>query len=260
MKLEIRYTALLLISTLLFINGANAQNCSVLFSGDIPFKISLNKIEQHRNFETQLYLDSLTANNKYFAEITFKNDSTVKRKTLFLFDDGFIHLYKVSKNGLQLKKMQPELTYQLPENITKQSYTGKALPLIAATDTVKKDTNYIPPFEEYYKLDDYTGKIGCPFPIKEDELAEIKRLVIAENLEDDKLEKVKTSIQEMDSACVMVEQIKEIIVLFEYEETKLNFAKFMYQYTFDLENYTKLNEVFQFENSMEELNEFISKE
>lgn len=242
------------------LNIVSAQNCSVLFSGDIPFKISLHKIEQHRNFETQLYLDSLTANNKYFAEITFKNDSTVKRKTLYLFDDGFIHLYKVSKNGLQLTKMQPELTYQLPKNITKQSYTGKALPLIAATDTVKKDTNYIPPFKEYYKLDDYTGKIGCPFPIKDNELAEIKRIVTAENLEDSKLEKAKTTIQEMDSACVMVEQTKEIIVLFEFEETKLDFAKFMYQYTFDLENYTKLNEVFQFENSMEELNEFISKE
>ena len=233
---------------------------SVLFEGEIPFKMSLNKIEQHHKFETQFYLDSLSANNKYYAEITFKKDSTIKRTTLYLFDDGFIHLYKVSKNGLQMSKMQPELSYQIPDNITKGSYTGKALPLIAAIDTTKKDTSYIPPFEEYYKLDDYTGKIGCPFPIKDDELAEIKRIVIAENLEDNKLEKAKINIQEMDSACIMVEQTQQIIVLFEYEETKLNFAKYMYKYTFDLENYTKLSEVFNFENSMDELLWFIKGE
>ncbi len=242
------------------VQNAKTQNCSVLFSGNEPFKISLNKVEQHRNFETQFYLDSLSSNNKYLAEITFKNDTIVKRATLYLFDDGFIHLYKVSKKGLQMSKMQPELSFQLSDNITKGSYTGKALPLITVADTTEKDTNYIPPFEEYYKLDDYTGKIGCPFPIKDDELAEIKRIVIAETLEDNKLEKAKSTIQEMDSACVMVDQIKEVIVLFEYEETKLNFAKFMYQYTFDLENYSKLSEVFNFENSTEELLLFIKKD
>ena len=183
---------ILVICFLSFVQIANAQNCSVLFSGDVPFKISLNKIEQHRNYETQFYIDSLSANNKYFAEITFENDTIIKRTTLYLFDDGFIHLYKVNKNGLQMRKMQPELSYQLAENITKGSYTGKALPLITA-DTAKKDTAYIPPFEEYYKLDDYTGKIGCPFPIKDVELAEIKRIVIAENLEDNKLEQVSRS-------------------------------------------------------------------
>lgn len=251
---------MVIICLLGFIQNAKTQNCSVLFSGNEPFKISLNKVEQHRNFETQFYLDSLSSNNKYLAEITFKNDTIVKRATLYLFDDGFIHLYKVSKKGLQMSKTQPKLSYQLSDNITKGSYTGKTLPLITVADTTEKDTNYIPPFEEYYKLDDYTGKIGCPFPIKDNELVEIKRIVIAENLEDSKLEKAKIAIQEMDSACIMVEQTQQIIMLFEYEETKLNFAKFMYQYTFDLENYSKLSEIFNFENSMDELLLFIKEE
>lgn len=232
---------------------------SVLIESDIPFKISLNKIAQHQKFETKLCIKNLHSNNKYFAEISFKNDSSIKRNTLYLLDDGFIHLYNITKKkGLQLNKIQAELSYNLPKNIISVNYTGKALPLI--TEEGEKDTSYIPPFKEYYKLDDYTGKIGCPFPINEDELTEVKRIVIAENLEDNKLEKAKITIQEMDSACVMVDQIKEIIVLFEYEETKLDFAKFMYQYTFDIENYNKLREVFNFENSMDELLLFIKEE
>ncbi|MDF1673080.1 MAG: DUF4476 domain-containing protein [Vicingaceae bacterium] len=206
-------------------------------------------------------IKDLQFNNKYFAEIAFENDTTIKRSTLYLLDDGFIHLYSIDKEkGLQLNKMQPDPTYTLSVKVKTINYTGKALPLISEIDTAKKDTSYVPPFEEYYKLDDYTGKIGCPFPIKEDELAEVKRIVIAENLEDSKLEKAKINIQEMDSACVLVEQTQQIMLIFEYEETKLDFAKFMYQYTFDLENYKILSEVFNFENSMEELLLFIKEE
>ena len=260
MRLTIKYFVGL-IYLLFLTQNSIAQTSSVLLKSDTPFKISLNKLEQHQEFETELYITGLQANNKYFAEIAFQNDSTIKRSTLYLLDNGFIHLYNVNKKkGLQLTKMQPEQAYQVPQGINSIIYTGKALPLISKVDTTKSDTSYKVPFDEYYQLDDYTGKIGCPFPIKEDELAEIKRLVLAENLEDTKLDKAKVTIQEMDSACIMVEQIKAIIILYEYEETKLEFAKFMYQYTFDLENYTKLSEAFNFENSMEELKLFISKE
>ena len=52
-------------------------------------------------------------------------------------------------------------------------------------------------------------------------------------------------------------QTKELIVMLEFEETKLAFAKFMYSYTFDLENYEQMREVFNFENSMDELKAYI---
>lgn len=246
---------------LISFNGKSQQS-AVLFNGKQPFKISINQFQQHQNFASTLYVDSLKANNKYQIEVSFEKDTLKINKVLYLFDNGFIHLYNVDTSGLYLAKIQPILTYDLPENTTKTSYTGKALPLIAENknDSNENDTTYKVPFENYYKLDDYTGKIGCPFPIKDDELAELKRLIIAENIEDSKLEKAKATIQEMDSACVMVEQTKELIVLLEFEETKLAFAKFMYAYTFDLENYTQMREVFNFEYSMEELLLYIKKD
>ena len=243
---------------LIFFKGKSQQS-AVLFNSEEPFKISINQFQQHQNFVTTLYVDSLKANNKYQIEVSFEKDTLKINKVLYLFDNGFIHLYNVDTSGLFLTKIQPILTCDLPKNTIKASYTGKALPLIAENknDSNENDTTYKVPFENYYKLDDYTGKIGCPFPIKDDELAELKRLIIAENLEDNKLEKAKTTIQEMDSVCVMVEQTKELIVMLEFEETKLAFAKFMYSYTFDLENYEQMREVFNFENSMDELKAYI---
>ena len=103
--------------------------------------------------------------------------------------------------------------YPLPNNISKTSYTGKAIAITTKIDSSKKDSSYTPPFEAYYKLDDYTGKIACPFPIKDEELTEIKRIISNITLEDTKLEKSKTIVLEMDSACIMVEQTLQILEL-----------------------------------------------
>jgi hypothetical protein len=46
------------------------------------------------------------------------------------------------------------------------------------------------------------------------------------------------------------------MLLFDFESTRLTFAKFAYKYTFDKGNYYKVNDAFQFESSIEELNQF----
>ena len=48
--------------------------------------------------------------------------------------------------------------------------------------------------------------------------------------------------------------------LFSFEDSKLQYAKYAYTYTFDLGNYYKVNDAFTFEMSIEELNEYISKQ
>jgi hypothetical protein len=222
----------------------------------------LNKIGQQENFENAIKYENLKSSERYGVTVSFKNDTTIYTKQLFLLEDGFMHFYEVTKGGIQFKKAIPEASYSSDESILTFQYkrSGEELLVETLLDTIPKDTIAKPQFESFYKLDDYTGKLGCPFPIKENELSELKGIISSQNLEDNKLEKVREAIFDMDSACVMVEQTKELIVLFEYEETKLEFAKFMYPYTFDLDNYGKLNEIFQFENSMEELNLFIKHE
>jgi len=43
---------------------------------------------------------------------------------------------------------------------------------------------------------------------------------------------------------------------FSFEDTKLEFAKYAYERTYDIGNYYKLNDAFSFESSIEELNEY----
>jgi hypothetical protein len=47
------------------------------------------------------------------------------------------------------------------------------------------------------------------------------------------------------------------MLLFSFESTRLDFAKFAYAYTLDLRNYYKLNDAFTFESSIDDLDKYI---
>ena len=60
--------------------------------------------------------------------------------------------------------------------------------------------------------------------------------------------------------CLSSDQVMKICNLFSFEESKLTFAKHAYSRTTDKKNYFKVNDVFSFDSSKEELNNFISNE
>ena len=45
--------------------------------------------------------------------------------------------------------------------------------------------------------------------------------------------------------------------MFSFEDSKLDFAKYAYERTYDIDNYYKVNDAFTFESSVDELNEYI---
>ncbi len=57
--------------------------------------------------------------------------------------------------------------------------------------------------------------------------------------------------------CLTANQIKQIAEIFDFEDTKLELAKHAYLYCFDPENYWQINDAFDFESTIEELNEYI---
>ena len=48
-------------------------------------------------------------------------------------------------------------------------------------------------------------------------------------------------------------------MLFSFEDSKLDFAKYCYGYTYDLGNYYMVNDAFDFESTIEELNNYINQ-
>ena len=59
--------------------------------------------------------------------------------------------------------------------------------------------------------------------------------------------------------CLSADQVRDVTSLFDFESGKLEYAKFAYDYCYDQGNYYKVNDAFEFEMSIDELDEYINK-
>lgn len=98
---------------------------------------------------------------------------------------------------------------------------------------------------------DAYGPVPCP----PSEFMEIKHLVRSADFENDKMNIAK---QATSAHYFYVDQIAEIARLFDFEHNKLEYVKFAYDYCIDRNLYYKLNGIFEFSNSKDELNDFIN--
>ncbi|MEY4594852.1 MAG: hypothetical protein RIQ47_1262 [Bacteroidota bacterium] len=102
----------------------------------------------------------------------------------------------------------------------------------------------------------YNGAIGCPVPMSPGDFSNFKQSVSSKDFENTKLTIAKQVIQ---NNCLTAQQVKETMGLFDFEATKLDFAKFAYGHTYDTGNYFVVNDAFEFESSVDELNKYISR-
>lgn len=100
----------------------------------------------------------------------------------------------------------------------------------------------------------YSGPIGCQWPMSPIDFTNVKNSISSKAFEDSKYTIAK---QVLNSNCLLTSQVKEIMLLFSFEETRLDFAKFAYGRTYDIGNYYQLNDAFTFESTIDELNEYI---
>lgn len=76
----------------------------------------------------------------------------------------------------------------------------------------------------------------------------------SQNFEDTQL---KTAKQVISANCLNVDQIIKIANLFNFEDNKLEFAKFAYDYCIEPRNYFKLNGIFTFSSNVDSLSDYI---
>ncbi len=76
----------------------------------------------------------------------------------------------------------------------------------------------------------------------------------AQNFEDTQL---RTAKQVITANCLNVDQIIQIANTFNFEENKLEFAKFAYDYCIEPRNYFKLNGIFTFSSNVDELSDYV---
>lgn len=161
-----------------------------------------------------------------------------------------VNINDPSGNGVNIN-----MNINTGENVTTTStYTTTTT---TTTTTTNTEGDYPPPppptNNDHYVMPGYNGPIGCPYPMNPQDFSTAKNTIASKSFEDSKLSIAK---QIINTNCLLSSQVKEIMLLFSFEDTRLDFAKYAYGYTYDLGNYYIVNDAFQFESSIDELNQY----
>jgi hypothetical protein len=100
----------------------------------------------------------------------------------------------------------------------------------------------------------YSGQVGCPKPMNDSSFSAAKSSIMNATFETDKQTKAKLIIT---NNCLTTDQVIQVLGLFELENTKLDIAKLAYTHTYDKDNYTKVNDLFNFDSNKTDLGNYI---
>jgi len=95
---------------------------------------------------------------------------------------------------------------------------------------------------------------GCTVAMGATDFRSALESIRSKSFEDSKM---TTAKQVAGSNCLNVNQVIQIMGLFTFEESKLDFAKFCYPTVLDPNNYFRVNDAFTFSASIDDLNAFI---
>lgn len=128
---------------------------------------------------------------------------------------------------------------------TTTTTTGGGMPVPTSPAVAPAPIVYLP---------GYNGPIGCPVPMSPPDFDALRASIASKSFEQTKY---TMATQVLGDRCMFVSQVKQVMLLFTFEETRLDFARFAYDHTYDIGNYFLVNDAFTFETSIEELNAYI---
>jgi hypothetical protein len=103
-------------------------------------------------------------------------------------------------------------------------------------------------------LPGYNGRIGCDGGLVANDINEVTQTLKKQSFESTRVTLAK---QIISSRCLLVSQVIAILNQFTFESNKVDLAKYAYGYTYDRDNYFKVNDVFTFSSSVDELAKYI---
>jgi hypothetical protein len=154
--------------------------------------------------------------------------------TVFSINNGVNSTVSQGNNGQTLQ------TGQINININNSS---------SANNQVGQGANQI------IYVPDYAGQVGCVPPVTPERFENMMRTIEDEVFESAKLRIAKQIIK--TNNCMTVNQLVQILRLFDFDENKLKLAKYAYDYVYDIENFYKVNNVFDFDSYKNKLDRYI---
>jgi len=141
-------------------------------------------------------------------------------------------------------------------NMAATSSSSMTTTTTTSSSTTSSGHTHVPPPSggNIYVLEGYNGPHNCNWPMSPGDFESAKSSIKSKSFEDSKLTMAK---QVLNSNCLLSSQVKEVMMVFSFEDTRLELAKLAWGKTFDCGNYYKLNDAFTFESSIDELNKYI---
>lgn len=97
---------------------------------------------------------------------------------------------------------------------------------------------------------------GCNAPVSADRFEDMQRRVDNQMLSDDKLRIAKQIIK---TNCITAYQLTQIMESFSFDDSRLELAKYAYDYIYDIGNFYKVSDALNFISNREELEEYVSE-
>lgn len=126
------------------------------------------------------------------------------------------------------------------------STTTSTTTSVSTTTSTNSTTNYV--------LPGYNGVYGCAQPMSSANFEAAKNTIKSKNFDESRLTIAK---QIIGTNCLLCSQIKELMLLLTFEQSRLDLAKFAWHHVLDKGNYFQLNDAFTFESSISDLNKYI---
>ena len=130
-------------------------------------------------------------------------------------------------------------------------------PVFSGSTTVTETTTVSTPHgggQAHYPQDGYSTCVNRK-PMNANDFTSALATIKKQGFDDTRL---KTAKQIAQSNCLNTNQIVAICKIFGFEDSKLDFAKFAYDACVEPKNYFKVNDVFSFSASVDELTDYIS--
>lgn len=239
------------------------------------FWVVINGVRQNQQAQQNVKIPDLTG-NAWKAKIVFENQSLPEvDKSIFIpnspnQDAELVYQVKRNRKGIYQVRLFSSSGFpnQMVE-VIKGSGGLFRLPRVPFPDidinTNPNPTNFpnrnpvpIPDPNNRPKPnpneDNFGSRGGCRLIMDERTFDSLADNVRVQSFEDTKQNTAKQAIQHY---CVSSAQARQILKLFSFEQTKLEFAKWVYDYTYDTQNFYQVNDVFDFSMSVDELQEYL---
>lgn len=154
----------------------------------------------------------------------------------------------------------PEMGVNVNMNINAGSSTTQSSTTTYSSTTVTSSSSGTydnsPPAntQQVYVMPGYNGPTGCAWPMDDNQFASAYSSVASKDFDESKLIIAK---QIIGTNCLTCNQVKQMMLLLDFEDNRLDLAKFAYGYTYDIGNYYMLNDAFDFDSTIEELDNYI---